>query len=121
MIGRKITVAMSMLRSVARLDDASNTVSAAPGWVLEGRMIGNIDRPTVAMMQAIAERRGEEGRAGVAGAKAERGDQGATMPRAGASAIHGCGAKLASHAVGWEATVFMSGLDGPSATIALVT
>jgi hypothetical protein len=42
-----------MLRSVAWLDEASNTVSESLGWVLDGKMIGNIDKPTVAMMHAI--------------------------------------------------------------------
>ena len=51
-IGSKITVAMSMLRSVARLDEASKTVSASPRFVLDGRIIGNMASPTVAMMQA---------------------------------------------------------------------
>lgn len=48
----KIAVARSMLRSVARLDDASNMVNEWLGLVLDGSMTGNIARPTVAMIMA---------------------------------------------------------------------
>ncbi|WP_210247750.1 hypothetical protein [Tardiphaga sp. vice154] len=41
--GRKIAVAINMLRSVARLDEASNTASECPGLVLEGSWIGTRD------------------------------------------------------------------------------
>ena len=60
-MGRKITVATSMMKSVSWLDDASHTVRLAPGSSEDGRMNGNIDRPTVEMMPSDRELAGDEG------------------------------------------------------------
>src|SRR5699024_1318058 len=53
-IGKKIAVAINITHSVLWLDDASHTVKLCAGWLLLGRIIGNIVKPTVAMMLATA-------------------------------------------------------------------
>jgi hypothetical protein len=50
MIGKKITVTTSIIISVSRLDDESQTVRLAFGSSDDGSMNGNRLRPAVAMM-----------------------------------------------------------------------
>src|SRR5664279_6234471 len=110
-----------MFRSVARLDDASNTVSDSLGLVLDGRMIGNIDNPTVAIMQAIPSLEARKVRPDRRARKPAAASSGATMPSSGTIASHGVVRKFCSHAVELSVTVLPSGLEGPSQTIGLVT
>src|ERR1035438_5547806 len=115
-----MTVAISMLRSVAWLDEASNTASESFGWVLDGRMTGNIDRPTVAMMQATPSLEARKVRPARRARKPAAASNGATTPSSGTMPSHGVVRKFCSHAVGLITTVLPSGLEGPSHTIGLV-
>jgi len=53
-IGRRTTVTNSMMPSVVVLDDEFHTVRLERASMLDGRMNGNIDTPTVAMMPIVA-------------------------------------------------------------------
>ena len=110
-----------MLRSVARLDEASNTASESFGLVLDGRMIGNIDSPTVAMMQAIPSIETSTVRPPRRAANPAAASKGATTPSSGTAMSHGTVRKFCSQAAELTTTVLPSGLDGPSQTIGLVT
>src|SRR5208283_100500 len=110
-----------MLRSVALLDDASNTVSASLGCVLDGKMIGNMARPTVAMMQATPSVDIRNVNPACRVRKPTAANSGAAMPSAGTADSHGMWRKFCSHACPLTTTVLPSGLDGPSHTIGLVT
>src|ERR1700694_3268336 len=110
-----------MLRSLAWLDEASNTVSESLGWVLDGKIIGNIDKPTVAMMQAIPSLEARNVRPARRARKPAAASSGAMMPITGTIASQGVERKFCSQAAELSATAFPRGLDGPFHTIGLVT
>src|SRR5450631_703014 len=110
-----------MLRSVAWLDDASNTVSESFGLVLDGKMIGNIDSPTVAMIQATPSLEARKVRPARRAPKPAAANSGATIPIRGTIASHGVARKFCSQAAELTATALPRGLDGPSHTMGLVT
>src|SRR5664279_399992 len=116
-----MTVAISMLRSVAWLDEAANTASESLGWVLDGRMMGNIDNPTVAMMQATPSLEARKVSPARRALKPTAASNGATMPIKGTMASHGVARKFFTQAAESSATVLAKGLDGPFHTIGLVT
>src|SRR5258708_19052407 len=110
-----------MLRSVAWLDEASNTVSESLGWVLDGKIIGNIDKPTVAMMQATPSLEARKVRPARHAPKPAAASSGATMPISGTIASQGGARQLSSQAAALSATSLPTGCDGPFPTIGLAT
>src|SRR5674476_1414001 len=109
-----------MLRSVARLDEASNTASESFGLVLDGRMIGNIDSPTVAIMQAIPSLEASKVRPDRRAPKPAAASSGATMPSSGTIASHRVVRRLCNHATELSTTFLRRGFDGPPHAIGLV-
>ena len=106
---------------VGIIDEASNTVRESSGWVLDGKITGNIDKPTVAMMQPTPSLEARKVRPARRAPKPAAASNGATMPITGAIASHGVARKFCSHAAELSATALPRGLDGPFHTIGLVT
>src|SRR5450759_2130213 len=100
-----------MFRSVARLDEASNTVSESFGLVLDGRMMGNIDNPTVAIMQAMPSLEARKVRPDRRAPKPAAASSGATMPSSGTIASQGVARKFSSQAAEFSVPVLTSGLE----------
>ena len=84
-------------------------------------MIGNIAKPTVAMMQTMESCEAKKVRPALRALKPAATASGSSTPSNGASHSSGMVWKLCSHAPAFSATVLRSGLDGPSQTIGLVT
>src|ERR1700741_4634142 len=97
-MGRKISVDSNMTNSVIGLEEAFHTVRLECGSMALGRMIGNIDRPTVAITP-IAE---SDEPAKASASRPARTPTSTTIgprkPNAGAVHIHGWAWKLSSHA-----------------------
>src|SRR3954470_5023108 len=101
-----------MMNRVMWLDEAFHTVRLDRGSIVLGRMNGNIDRPTVAMIPIAeadeppnargADRRHKPSRAKIAPPK----------PSTGAISIQGWRPKLSTQAPGAAAVTVRSGLDG---------
>src|ERR1700688_3010227 len=99
-----------MLRSVAWLDEASNTVSESLGWLLDGKRMGNMERPTVAMMQATPSLEARKVKPARRALKPAAASSGATMPITGTIASQGVARKFCSQAAELIATPLPRGL-----------
>ncbi|MNL45283.1 hypothetical protein D3C87_1679170 [compost metagenome] len=85
----KMRATTSMMNSVIWLDDASQTVRLDFGSIEEGRMKGNIVRPTVEMMPNMASELESSASTSRPPLNNRKATSGKARPSAGASIIHG--------------------------------
>src|SRR5690606_8839884 len=120
-MGSRIRVASSMIHRVRWLDDASQTVSPAAGWLDEGRMKGNSAKPAVRITPANEADEARNDRRPARPMDSRMAVSSAPhAPAAGASHIAGQIVKLRSQPPVCSATLLVSGLEGAPGSTRLV-